>query len=431
MKNKSDKIKRLKQGQRIAFIAALVAFLVAVMKATVGYLFDSQVLIADALHSGADLLSNFTAGFGLWLASRQKTAKFPYGLYKAETLACFVIGGFIVFAGIEIFREGFDKLLRLDPVKGFPILPVSASVVSCVAAFFIARKQRTVGRSIGSQSLIANSREAFLDIFTSLIVLMGILLAYAEIPYVEGSIIMLIALLILKLGVENIWSSLMILMDANLAPQLQSEIEEKVNQIYGVKGVSEVKIRQSGPFKMVECIIATKPSLSLYKAHELADKVEDFIAENYEYIESVFTHVEPIREDIVSAIIPVGNIDGLHSRIHGHFARAPYFVILKLSDNRVDMEDFYYNEFLGEKRHIGVKIVRVITRYKIDVLFTSNIGEISFHMLKDNLVDIYKAEEGLSVKEIVESYRLNQLRPLTSPTHSVEESQVANGAKRS
>jgi len=46
-------------------------------------------------------------------------------------------------------------------------------------------------------------------------------------------------------------------------------------------------------------------------------------------------------------------------------------------------------------------------------------------MLKDNLVDIYKAEEGLSVKEIVENYRLNQLRPLTSPTHSVEESQVA------
>ena len=121
MKNKSDKIRRLKQGQRIAFIATLVAFLVAVMKATVGYLFDSQVLIADALHSVADLLSNFAAGFGLWLASRQKTAKFPYGLYKAETLACFVIGGFIVFAGIEIFREGFDKLLRLDPVKGFPI----------------------------------------------------------------------------------------------------------------------------------------------------------------------------------------------------------------------------------------------------------------------------------------------------------------------
>ena len=90
-----------------------------------------------------------------------------------------------------------------------------------------------------------------------------------------------------------------------------------------------------------------------------------------------------------------------------------------------DIEDFYYNEFLGEKKHIGVKVVRIIIGYKIDLLYTSNIGEISFHMLKNNLVDIYKAEEGLSVQEIIESHRLNKLQPLTVPTHSVEESQVA------
>ena len=65
-------------------------------------------------------------------------------------------------------------------------------------------------------------------------------------------------------------------MDANLDQELQSAIEEKINTLYGVKGVSEVKIRQSGPFRMVECKIATSPSLPLYKAHELADAAEDF-----------------------------------------------------------------------------------------------------------------------------------------------------------
>jgi cation diffusion facilitator family transporter len=425
MKDKSDKIIQLKQGQKIALIAMLAAFLLAVMKTTVGYRFNSEILIADGLHSCADLLSNFAAVFGLWLATRKKSAKFPYGLYRAETLACFVIGGFIVFAGIEIFKEGYEKFLQLEPVNGFPLLPVSASIISSVTAFFIARKQQIIGRSIGSQSLIANSREAFLDIFTSLIVLMGILLAYARIPYVEGAIIILIALLIFKLGLQNIWTSLMILMDANLDPGLQLEIEKKVNQIYGVKGVSEVKIRQSGPFKMVECIILTRPSLSLYKAHELADKVEDFIVENYEHIESVFIHVEPLKEEIVSAIVPVQNIDGLNSRIHGHFARAPYFIVLKLSDNQVEIEDFYCNEFLGGKKHIGVKVARILIGYKIDLMFISNIGEISFHMLKDNLLDIYGAEEGLPVQEIIKSYRLNKLQPLIVPTHSVEESQVA------
>ena len=420
------KIEGLKQGQKIAFVSSLLSFLLALMKGIVGYLFGSSILIADAFHSGADLLSHVASGFGLWLAARGKTTKFPYGLYRAETLACLTVGGFIVVAGVEIFMEGYHKLFHIEPVASFPILPVAASIISAVIAFVVAKMESKVGQSIGSKSLIANSREAFLDIFTSLIVLLGILLAYFRIPYVEGGVIILISLLLLKLGVENIWTSLLILMDANLDPDLQLELEKKANGIYGVKGVSDVKIRQSGPFKMVECVMQTRPSLSLYKAHELADQVEDFIAQNYEQIESIFIHVEPQKNGTLTAIAPVENIAGLDSLIHGHFARAPYFVILKISDSGADIEDFYYNEFLGEKQHLGVKIARVLVKYKIDLLFTFSIGEISYPVLKDNLVDIYEAEEGHTVKEVIERHRLDQLRPLTGPTHPVETSQAVS-----
>jgi|GEM_PF-5310909 len=71
---------------------------------------------------------------------------------------------------------------------------------------------------MNSQSLIVKASETFLDIFTSLVVLTGILLAYARIPFIEGFIIILISLLILKLGIKNIWTSLPVLMDANLDP---------------------------------------------------------------------------------------------------------------------------------------------------------------------------------------------------------------------
>ena len=144
-------------------------------------------------------------------------------------------------AGIEIFREGYYRLFYLEPVKSFPILPVAASIISSVAAFVVARMELKVGKSIGSQSLIATSREAFLDIFTSLIVLVGILLAYFRIPYVEGAVIILISLLLFKLGIANTWTPLLVLMDANLDLELQHELEIKANEIYGVKGVSDVK----------------------------------------------------------------------------------------------------------------------------------------------------------------------------------------------
>jgi len=423
MEKKIDKIEGLKQGQRIAFIASFVTLILAVAKAAVGYLFDSKVLVADAFHSGADLLVIFASGFGLWIASRKKTERFPYGLYKVETLVTLVIGVLITWAGVQILRDGYDKLFHVAYVKEFPILPVSVSVLSIITAFVLARKEKDVGKSINSQSLIANASESFLDIFTSLVVLAGILLAYLRIPYVEGSIIILISLLIFKLGLKNVWTSFLVLLDANLDAELQSDIEQDINRIYGVKGVGEVMIRQAGPFKMVECKILTSPSLSLYKAHALADKVEDRITNNFKHIESVFIHVEPSKENFVSAIVPVQDINGMDSKVHGHFGRAPYFVILKITDENVEIEDFFYNEFLGEKKHVGVKVIKAVIWHKLDLLFTSRIGEISFHMLRDNFVDIYKTDEGLSVKDIIKKYRNQKIEQITAPTHCIEESQ--------
>jgi predicted Fe-Mo cluster-binding NifX family protein len=72
------------------------------------------------------------------------------------------------------------------------------------------------------------------------------------------------------------------------------------------------------------------------------------------------------------------------------FGRAPYFVIVKLDNGQMKIEEFYANEFLKETRHIGKK----------------------------------RVEEGISVKESMERSRLSQLEGITEPTHPVEESLV-------
>jgi cation diffusion facilitator family transporter len=419
-------IESLKRGQRVALTATIAILLLAVAKFFTGYLFDSRILIADAFHSGVDVLAIFASWFGLWLASRKESARFPYGLYKAETFVTLVIGVLVVWAGFENLAEGYKKLFLLAPHHAFPVLPVLVSSISVAASYFVAKMEKETGVSINSGALLANASEAFLDIGTSLVVLAGILLAHAKIPYIEGSIVMLIALLIIRLGVKNVWKPVLILLDANLDPKLQAEIEEKISAVGGVKGVGDVKIRQSGPFKMVECNIATGPSVSVYKAHELADSIEDLVSRDYSQIESVFVHVEPVKQDTVSAIIPVSDISGLDSKIHGHFGRAPYFIILKLDDKGgVEIEDFYYNEFLGEKNriHIGVKVIKAVIKHNLDIVFTPKIGEISFYMLKDNFIEIYKAEADSTVREVIERYRNSEIEPITVP-HPAEESEI-------
>lgn len=415
-----DRKRDLETGQRVAFISVAVSLGLAVMKGTVGTLFGSQVLIADAIHSGADLMTHAASGVGLWMAARGKTERFPYGLYRAETLACLVVGGLILLVGADLFREGIHKLSHIGGSARFPIFPIGTSLVSAAAAFAVARMENRAGRAIGSRSLITSAKEAYLDIFTSLAVLGGILLAHFRVPYAEGAIIILISLLLVKIGAENIWTTLLILMDANLEPGLQKEIEAKATAIQVVKGVANVKIRQSGPFKMVECVILTRPSLSLYEAHAVADAVEAAIAVGVDQIESIFIHVEPDQGRNLHVMIPVENLDGLASVVHAHFARAPYYVVYQLIDGRPELLGVYGNDFLEEKEHIGVKASRMAISHGIDLLMTASIGEISFHILKSNQVDLYQATAGGTVAETIAAFRDTQLKPLTAPAHLIE-----------
>jgi len=416
----------LKRGEKVAGKATIAIFLLAVTKYIVGHFFQSRILIADAYHNGVDVLAIFASWFGLHLASRKKSAKFPYGLYKAENFVTFVIGALITWAGIENLGEGYKKLFVPAPDTSFPVFPVIVGAISLIVSYVVARSERQTGAFIHSGALQANASEAFLDIGISAVVLGGVLLAYAKIPYIEGLTIMFISVLIIRLGIMNIWTPMLILMDANLDPKLQAQIEEKISHIKGVKEITDIKIRQSGPFKIVECKIATKPSISVFKAHELADTIEDLIENQYRDIESVFVHIEPIRQLELSAIVPVNEINGMDSKVYGHFGRAPYFLIMKLDKTgKTEIEDFYYNEFLGEKDriHIGVKVIRAILMHDLDIVFTPKIGEIAFHLLKDHFVDIYKADEGTTVKEVALRYVNGGLDEILTP-HPAEESEV-------
>jgi cation diffusion facilitator family transporter len=424
MNTEAERMKKLKQGRSMAFFASLVILLLALGKGVVGYLFDSHLLLADAFNSAGDTVTVAASGFGLWLAARRKTEKFPYGLYKAETIATLFIGILILWAGVELARDGFSKFFQASTAREFPLLPVVISAVSVVTSLILARKEDEVGKAVNSQSLQVTARDAFLDTFVSGAVLIGILVAYWGIPHVEGGLIMVISFLILKLGGESVWMSILSLLDANLDPELQEEIEHKIAGTGGVQGVPELRVRRSGPFRMIDCTIESSPQLPLYRAHELADKIEYAITRDYNEIERVFIHVEPSREKVVSALIPVAELNGLDSRIHEHFGRAPYFVVVRFDGSDIEIVDFYYNEFLGEKIHIGVKIIKALIRSGLNLLFTRSIGELSFYMLKENFIDIYHVDEELTVEEIIQAYLEKKLPILTAPTHPLEESET-------
>ncbi|MBN2040464.1 MAG: cation diffusion facilitator family transporter [Spirochaetes bacterium] len=419
-----NRIKLIK-GKRIALLASLITVLLAAGKYIIGVYFNSEVLTADAVHSFADTAAILLSAFGLHLAGRPKNSRFPYGLYKAETISLLFVGLFIGYAGIDLFIEGVSSIRSPSAAVELQMLPMITAVISIIVSVFIAAIELRTSKEVKSLSLEANAKESFMDIITSVIVLAGIILPSYNIPYIEGGVVILISLIVFKIGAENTVHSILVLLDADINKDIKDEIKECVNTIKGIKLVNQIMIRETGPFKMVEMEILTSPSATVFVAGRIGDEIRNNIYNNFSNIEHIFIDIKPARNEIYHAVIPVEENNGLDSRVSRHFGKSKYFIIIRIDEEKSEIEDFYLNEFLDKPRHIGLNVIKSIAHYNIDIIFTMEIGEISFHILRDNLIDIYKIPDyNITAKKVVEEFKNKNLEKIIKPTHASDEPNI-------
>ena len=103
----------LSAGKRVSATATLLTVGLAVGKGLIGQLRGSPALTADAVHSFADTLAIFASWVGLKLAERPPTKRFPFGLYRAETMAALLVSSLLLLAGGHLLIESTQSLLAV------------------------------------------------------------------------------------------------------------------------------------------------------------------------------------------------------------------------------------------------------------------------------------------------------------------------------
>ncbi len=415
-----EKIK-LKEGEKSAEIISLITILLTLGKGIIGFLSGSMILITDALHSATDLITILASWFGLRIARRKPTEKFPYGYYKAENLATLFISIFIIYTAFEFLLDGYLKLFTLTELT-MPLEALGIAFISIIVSYFMSKYLKKMGEKINSQSLIANSKERLIDVFSSTIVFIGILLTFYKIPYTEGIITMGISILILKMGLSVGKDSIFALMDVSPSKDIEKEIKEIINSSEGIEGFKNLRLRKSGPFVFGEVKIKIKKNIDVKRAHEIADKIENEIKEKIEEIDSFTIHIEPYEKEEVRIAIPIKFDKGLDSEVMEKFGRSNYFIFINLNKKEGKIKSVYVKEnpYKEKLTKAGFSLVKFLIKEKIDILITKEIGGISFHTLRDNLIEIYKAE-GKTVKEIINNLIQNNLKYLDKPTKEEEE----------
>jgi len=404
-----------KKGERAAIISAVVLLAFSLLKGTVSVISGSVALLADSIHSFADIFSSIAVWAGLKFVQKKPTERFPYGYYKAETFALLIVAVTILVSGVLILKEAVDKLFEPSAVL-FPSVVLVVAAFSGLVSYFLGRYKKGVGSLIGSQSLIGEGQHSLVDVYTSLLVFVGVLFASFGFSMAEVLAGLAIGLYVMKVGLWFGKDAVLVLMDACLSPQKAGEIKEIAERVRGVRGVHDLRLHKSGPVSFGEMHIEVEEALPLEKAHEITDKIEEKIREHFEDIESITIHVEPVRKKKIKVGIPTVEDKGLESMTSAHFGNAPFFAFIELEDSQVGKVYVKGNEAVRTLRKKGMGAAQFLVDEKVDVVLAGSVGEGPFHLLRDNLVQIYVLLERVELNEAIRLFNENMLEKMTMPS---------------
>ena len=323
-----------KQGEKTAGVSTIAIILLASVEVLVGFLSGNIILIIDALHNAADSVASFASWFGLKISQRKPTERFPYGYYKAESLATLFVSIFILYAAFELLLEGYSKLYAVSEIA-MPLEALSIALVSAVGSYFLARYMKETGEKVDSQSLIANAQERMTHVFSSIIIFVAILLTFYKVSYVESIIIMFFSLVIFKIGVFTAKDSIFALMDVSPSQEIENKVKEVIASISGVEDFEDLKLRRAGPYIFGEAKVKIRKLVDVGRAHEISESIENKIKDKIDQIDSFTIHIEPYKARIQKLVIPIRNKDGLNSKIMDHFGRANHFIFVTIKEDQV------------------------------------------------------------------------------------------------
>jgi len=377
----------LKYGSRMALIAIGEIALLAIIKGIVGYSTGMLVLVADALSSGADLLTLFASFVGLKISQRPADKNFKYGYYKAETFAAFVTSVIIIYFGVEIFLESIGRIQVLEKSNN-QILGLVTVVISVAVSYHLCSFLQKAGRKINSLSLIDTGKEKKMDILFQVAVLVGIGANYWQIPYLEGIIGMIISVLTLKVGFATAKESLFFLLDyfddADLITRVKKIISSK-SRI--VKQIHNIRMRRSGTFIFGEAFLEINPFAQTKdlrnELHNLKEKIK---AEN-KYLKDFLLFVEIHKPDLINVAVPVKSDRGLNSELAHTFGETGAYIFVDVKKNKIT--GFYSRPFSYGENDFG-GIIKFLMDEKANVVIDNHMHSLLYYELRRlNNIEIY------------------------------------------
>jgi cation diffusion facilitator family transporter len=285
-------IPRLMRPATCTLVGMAVNLLLMLVKIFTGFMFRSAALVADGVHSFADLVSDLAVLLALRASRRPPDSNHPYGHESFESLGAIAVALFMLVTGVLIGRDAIVRLLsdgNLQPT--WPALLVA--LLSVGSKEWLARFTFRAARLSRSPALMSNGQMHRADALTSATAAAGILGAVLGVYWLDSLGALVISVFVLREGWRLTQQNFLALLDTMPDADTVHAMRAVAERTPGVCEVRDLKVRQRGAVLHADLRVAVDPQLSVARAHDLAHAVEAAMRSEFRELSRVFVHVEP------------------------------------------------------------------------------------------------------------------------------------------
>lgn len=283
---------RLELGTKITKNTIWINLALALIKLVAGIVAKSSAMVADAVHSGSDILTSIAVMVGLAMGSKPADEAHPYGHGRLEAVAAKIVATLLIITAVGLIYSSGRILLRNEASAPGP-LAIYAAILSIVVKEWMYRYTLRTAKQINSTAMIADAWHHRSDSFSSIGTLIGVVGARLAFPWLDPLSGIIVAILVFKVGVDVYLRSIQELIDSAPAPEIIAAIRHTTLTQAGVIAVNDLKARLQGPSIRVDLEICVDPATSLQESHALAHLVEEQVIANVKSVEAVMVHVNP------------------------------------------------------------------------------------------------------------------------------------------
>lgn len=300
-KEKSEEAVREAGIYRVTLVGSVVNLLLLVFKFVAGILGHSAAMLADAVHSLSDFVTDIIVIVFVRISSKPEDEGHDYGHGKYETLATAIIGLILLFVGFGILWNGATSIWDFwqgGELKEPGMLALWAALASIAFKELLYQYTVLKGRRLNSQAVVANAWHHRSDALSSIGTAIGIggaILLGEQWLILDPLAAVVVSLFIMKVAIQLLVPCVEELLEKSLPAEVEEKIKQEILAFPGVTSPHHLRTRRIGSSYAIEVHIRMDGQITLEEAHHTATAIENRLKSEFGSRTYINIHVEPVK----------------------------------------------------------------------------------------------------------------------------------------